>query len=171
MNLEEIKARGEAAAVHEYDGITDLIYGRDVKALTAEVERLTAENAELKKSEIDSAGIEQIKKALGESVENIIAEHNRIMRSVKEENATLKKALELAMDRAMPNSSYSVKQAIMWNLIEQCERQQAQQTHGNETQMGSCYTCQKVSGCQHRRFEPNDYEPCAEYQPKGEEEK
>lgn len=48
MNIEEIKARGEAAAVHEYDGITDLIYGRDVKALVAEVERLTAENATLK---------------------------------------------------------------------------------------------------------------------------
>jgi hypothetical protein len=41
MNIEEIKARAEAAAVHEYDGITDLIYGRDVKALIAEMEQLT----------------------------------------------------------------------------------------------------------------------------------
>jgi hypothetical protein len=40
QRINEIKARAEAAAVHEYDGITDLIYGMDVKELLAEVERL-----------------------------------------------------------------------------------------------------------------------------------
>lgn len=48
--LAEIRAREQAAAVHEYDGITDLIYGRDVKALLAEVERQDQQITTLKKA-------------------------------------------------------------------------------------------------------------------------
>jgi hypothetical protein len=43
-------------------------------------------------------------------------------------------------------------------------RQQAEQTHG-EAEKPSCTNCQKLFGCRHREFEPNDYEPCAEYEP------
>jgi hypothetical protein len=55
--IDEIKARANGAAVHEYDGITDLIYGRDVKALLTEVERLTAENAKLQEKQTAKAAI------------------------------------------------------------------------------------------------------------------
>lgn len=53
IDIEAIQARAEAAAVHEYDGITDLVYGRDVKALIAEVERLKSANKELDKAQHD----------------------------------------------------------------------------------------------------------------------
>ena len=46
MNIEEIKARAEAVSAHEYNGVDDYLYAKDVKALLAEVERLTAENKE-----------------------------------------------------------------------------------------------------------------------------
>jgi hypothetical protein len=130
--LAEIKAREQAAKDvlakaelrydTEYRHLLEAI--SDIPALLAEVERLTEENAELKKSEIDSAGIEQIKKALGESVENIIAEHNRIIRSVKEENATLTRALELAVEDRTSNPK-AIKKLVELYIQQAQEQEEA----------------------------------------------
>jgi hypothetical protein len=130
--LAEIKAREQAAKDvlakaelrydTEYRPLLEAI--SDIPALLAEVERLTEENAELKKSEIDSAGIEQIKKALGESVENIIAEHNRIIRSVKEENATLTRALELAVEDRTSNPK-AIKKLVELYIQQAQEQEEA----------------------------------------------
>ena len=81
----------------------------------------------------------------------------------KKQIATLKKALKLACtdlaDRDYPPSN--AEQGAQENVTFYIQL----------AQEPSCHTCQKVSGCQHRCFEPNDYEPCAEYQAQEQEEK
>lgn len=79
--LEEIKARADAAAVHEYDGIDDFLYSKDVKALIAEVERLTEDNIVLKAE-------------LQDSHQDHIDDFMRLGTEI----ATLKRALELACE-------------------------------------------------------------------------
>ncbi|MDF1495209.1 hypothetical protein [Caproiciproducens sp. CPB-2] len=104
--LAEIKARAEAAAVHEYDGINDLIYGRDVKSLLAEVEQA-------------NEACETACASAREYCDKLVIAEKQI--------STLRKALELAIDRALPESSYSVKQAITRDLLEKCARQAQEQ--------------------------------------------
>lgn len=70
--------------------------------------------------------------------------------------ATLKKALELACKELN---------------LSPVEKVFAPNYFIHQAQEPSCHTCQKQSGCQHRRFETNDYEPCDEYEAQEQEEK
>lgn len=109
--LAEIKARGEAAAVHEYDGITDLIYGRDVKALVAEVERLKAESEEWRNAYI------RMKEDWKHDCDLLV--------QAGTENATLKQALKIAIRRAYPHASPDTVKAAAACLIEEAREQEA----------------------------------------------
>lgn len=112
-----------------------------IPALIAEVERLQ----KIVKMQKASCNLVKTVEAGKTSDENI---------ALKKENATLKKALMQAIRESHTDLSPASHQKLFDHYI------QAQQP--------SCHTCQKQSGCQHRRFEPNDYEPCAEYEPNGE---
>ena len=92
--LAEIKARGEAAAVHEYDGITDLVYGRDVKALLAEVKRLMGKLAD----QTARANIcEHDAKTWREDRDRLLADN-----AAKDQQiATLEKALEMMAEETV----------------------------------------------------------------------
>jgi len=117
MNIEEIKARAEAAAVHEYDGITDLIYGRDVKALIAEMERLTKENEKLIESYKES-NLEQATENYELEQKNAMLENDKINADMNLENltaeveglntinATLKKDKEFCLSTAKYNAEF-----------------------------------------------------------------
>lgn len=92
------------------------------------------------------------------------------------EIATLTRALELACERnaeyAFCGGTEAMKskhaKANYQYFIQQAQEQLTHEMQG-EARIPSCTNCQNLFGCQHRRFEPNDYEPCAEYQAQGQE--
>lgn len=95
----------------------------EIPQLKSEVEQLTAENEQ----NANYAEIYQdICDKYGKNFRALLDK----AKALQAEIATLKKALELAIDRALPNSSYSVKQAITRNLIEECAQQLTHETHG-----------------------------------------
>lgn len=145
---------------HVYADMDFIAHSRtDIPELISEVERLTAEV---------------------KCLDNECCHYRRLSREADQQIATLKKALELASSEV--NTAFETlvehhvltlerkASSIQDNVDAWIQKaEQAQRTH--ETQEESCHTCQKISGCPLRRFEPNDYEPCAEYQAQGQEEK
>lgn len=92
----------------------------DIPALLAEVERLTEELESSEKA--NDIGAKQNDELLDK------------LEDADQQIATLKKALEVAIDRALPNSSYSAKQAIIRNLLEECTRKLTHETHDAESE-------------------------------------
>jgi hypothetical protein len=129
MNIEEIKARGEAAAVHEYNGITDLIYGRDVKALIAEVERLTAIiDAYATSARVISLYLEDFCNP-NLAYSEMIADASR---KASKQITMLKKALELACESIKCESTRSLNSAeFLTDYFIHQSQQLTHETHGD----------------------------------------
>jgi hypothetical protein len=190
MNIEEIKAREQKATpapwkatfgmdckafvctpdesedfkIYNHANADFIAHCRtDIPELLAEVERLNGKLETLK--HLEASEHQQIAALKKEYNEQDDAHHKLFMAFCKQKKqiATLKKALKLACtdlaDRDYPPSN--AEQGAQENVTFYIQL----------AQEPSCHTCQKVSGCQHRCFEPNDYEPCAEYQAQEQEEK
>lgn len=109
-------------------------------------------------------------------IPSLIAEVERLQKSnaaYSEENhglyeqiATLKKALSEML------FAYQNKDADFPHQFEiEAVRQAQQLTHETRRKVPkpNCSNCKKLFGCQHRIFEPNNYEPCAEYEAQDQE--
>lgn len=155
LNIEEIKARTETAREEGFD----LQQFDDLDELIAEVEDLNEQhrcdvhNVKAMQATLDQQAKNCEKLLLDDkqqiaTLEKENVAYEKIIDELKP-NAVLKKALELAC-RYHNFDDFGTIRSEMDFFIHQAREQ-------------SCHTCQKVTGCPHRRFEPNDFEPCAEY--------
>lgn len=156
MNLEEIKAREQAATVKIdrsredlvkldvlgesalksaklmdliVNGATLMSVNKDtlrgiirviITGAAAEVEWLTDQH------QCDAHNLAAMQATFDQQAKSC----EKLLTDDKQQIATLKKALKVAIDRALPNSSYSVKQVITRNLLEECAQQLTHETHG-----------------------------------------
>lgn len=95
-HLEEIKTRAEAVSAHEYNGVDDYLYAKDVKALIAKVERLT--------KAVKQGGINYQQKC-------------RDIAELEAENATLKKAISEISQKLNATESQIDDKCRQWQCV------------------------------------------------------